>query len=700
MEHCEQLLAVLRNDTAAQEWAGACARLKTVFETLPGDAKAALVSGDDCVPALLHAIGRDGIDGDDGANALVGACDALNALITGLPKEAKQALLSGEKGVVDALLRVLADTRGGCAWGSVGFCFRNMFLNVAADVRQQLLSDGRGIVEAIVGVLDGDETAAWEGACGALRAFPVDVSIGVKQSLLSGEKGIVRALLRVLGESKGKAAWGNACFSLGNMIFNLNDDFKKSLLSDGQGVIEAIIGVLDGDETAAWVGAVGALLNYIIGISSCVKQSLLSGEKGIVLALLRVLGESKGKAAWNNACRCFRNMFIGTSADCREALLSDGRGIVEAIVGVLDGDEAAAWAGAGGALNNFLSDLSVSAKQSLLSGEKGILVRILRVLGDSNHGAWGDSCSCMSSLLADLPPSAKSMFLLSQPQLVATIIARLGSEDAHGCWTGAMKLLKRLVYQEASLSHINFCTLRFLNKDCGLMALLLRCSNGFCTEADNKGFHSACSAVVELSLTSNPPLVDVSAEIMTLFVASARLCSYDPALRAFGTLLSNLSENVAYCSVLAQTKCHEYALSKIAGVPATDGVWSDAYSVATRSLSLIINMSRNEALHAELKQADVIQVISRLAAPTSAAELRALMALSYIIGCKESSNPSGIGAISALTQLANSSSIGKIVDCLENTLNLKGGPGYSFGSIVLPAILQVLQQHKCLCYSR
>jgi hypothetical protein len=72
-----------------------------VFEKLPGDAKAALVSGNDCVPALLHAIGRQGSGGDDGAGAaLVGACDALNAVITGLPKEAKQELLSGERGVV------------------------------------------------------------------------------------------------------------------------------------------------------------------------------------------------------------------------------------------------------------------------------------------------------------------------------------------------------------------------------------------------------------------------------------------------------------------------------------------------------------------------------------------------------------------------------------------------------------------------
>jgi hypothetical protein len=107
MEDCEQLFAVVRNDAAANEWVDACVRLKSVFEKLPGDAKATLVSGDDCVPALLHAIARQGSGGDDVANA----CDALNAVITGLPKEAKHALLSGEKGVVDALLRVLADSR-------------------------------------------------------------------------------------------------------------------------------------------------------------------------------------------------------------------------------------------------------------------------------------------------------------------------------------------------------------------------------------------------------------------------------------------------------------------------------------------------------------------------------------------------------------------------------------------------------------
>ena len=65
MEDCDQLLAVLRNNAAAQEWASTCASLKSAFEKLPADAKAALVAGDDCVPALLLAIGRQGSSGGD-----------------------------------------------------------------------------------------------------------------------------------------------------------------------------------------------------------------------------------------------------------------------------------------------------------------------------------------------------------------------------------------------------------------------------------------------------------------------------------------------------------------------------------------------------------------------------------------------------------------------------------------------------------
>ncbi len=94
--------------------------------------------------------------------------------------------------------------------------------------------------------------------------------------------------------------------------------------------------------------------------------------------------------------------------------------------------------------------------------------------------------------------------------------------------------------------------------------------------------------------------------------------------------MSNWSESVDFCPVLAQAKCHEYALSKIAGVSAADAVWRDAFSVATRSLSLIVNMSRNYSLHAELKRARLIEILTPLAVPTRAAELRVLMAWSYI----------------------------------------------------------------------
>ena len=166
---------------------------------------------------------------------------------------------------------------------------------------------------------------------------------------------------------------------------------------------------------------------------------------------------------------------------------------------------------------------------------------------------------------------------------------------------------------------------------------------------------------------------------------AAQLCSDDRALRSFSFALSNLSESFSVCSALALAKCHEYALSKVVGVSASDPLWNDNYSVCTMSLSVIVNMSRNEALHADLKQSGVIEILAPLADAKCAAQLRVLMAMSYLIGCKESSANSG----SALAQVANSSSIGKIVDCLENTLNLKGGPGYTFGSIVLPAILQV-----------
>jgi hypothetical protein len=114
MEDCKQLLAVLRSDAAAHEWAGACASLTAVIEKLPADAKAALVASDDCVPALLLVIARESDSGcgDDRRHAaLRGACEALNALITELPTGAKQSLLSGEKGVVDGRL-------GGRVWSA------------------------------------------------------------------------------------------------------------------------------------------------------------------------------------------------------------------------------------------------------------------------------------------------------------------------------------------------------------------------------------------------------------------------------------------------------------------------------------------------------------------------------------------------------------------------------------------------------
>jgi hypothetical protein len=688
MESCSPLLAALRSDAVQQEWAGACARLKAAFDDLPAGDKAVLVASDDCVPVLLRVITResDASCGDDGSRAaLHGSCEALNALFKDLPTGTKQSLLSGEKGVVDALLRVLANENCKIAWGSVGFCFRNLFLNVNAEVRQQLIIDSRGIVEAIVGVLESDEVTAWEGACGAVRACLFQLCVSVKESLLSGEKGVVRALLRVLGDTKGKAAWEHACRCFWSMFTGSSSDCREALLSDGRGIVEAIVGVLDSEEAAAWAGAVGALINLLSDLSVSAKQSLLSGEKGVVRALLRILGDTKGKAYWDDACRCFGNMFSGSSSDCREALLSDGRGIVQAIFGVLDSEEAAAREIAGYALSVLLSDLSVSAKQLLLSGENGIAARIFRILGDANHGAWGSACIFLSALLADLPPSAMSLFLLSHPQLVSTIVSCLEHDESHRYWGGAVELLKRLVFQESSLSHIDLRTLDFLRNDCGLMAVLLRYSQGRSSDAVDDALYSASKALLHLSSASSTPYVAVSCEILTLAVSASRHCSHDSKeLEMLLNVMSNFSENVAHCPVLAQAKCHEFALSNIARAST-----ADVSSVTTHSLSIIVNMSRNETLHAELKQGRVIEILARFADDTCALQLRVLMAMSYIIGCKEITAPSGSGVASALSQLANSSSIGKIVDCLENTLNLKGGPGYSFGSVVLPAILQV-----------
>ena len=372
------------------------------------------------------------------------------------------------------------------------------------------------------------------------------------------------------------------------------------------------------------------------------------------------------------------------------------------LLAVLRNDAAAQeWAGTCASLKSAFEKLPADAKAALVAGDNCVPALLLAIgrQGSSGGDDWAavssGACEALNALVTGLPKGAKQALLSSQKgvALVAAIIARLESEDAHICWKESMRLLKRLVYQEASLSHINFCTLDFLKKECGLMAVLLRCSRGFSTDADNKVFHSACGALVVLSFSvANPPSVPISLEIVTLFVAAVQLCSYEPALKTFGTAMSNFSENVSHCSVLAQAKCHQYALSKIAGFNAADNVWSDPISVETLSLSLIVNMSRNDALHAELKQSRVIEILTPLADPSCKAQLRVLMAMSYIIGCKESSGKSASGT-SALTQLANSTSIGKIIDCLENTLNLKGGPGYGFGFIILPAILQVWRRH-------
>jgi hypothetical protein len=182
-----------------------------------------------------------------------------------------------------------------------------------------------------------------------------------------------------------------------------------------------------------------------------VQQALLRGEKGFVDALLHVQSDAKGNCAWGSNKFCFRNMSLDIAADVRQQLLSDGRGIVEAIVGVLAGDEAAAWASACRALANF----SLASLHPL------------------------NPCSCSRSRCS-LQPSS--------------LVSR--TKTLNNSWGDNMRLLNRLVYQEASLSHITLCTLDFLKKDCGRMAVLLRCSRGFSTEAKNEVFHSACGALV------------------------------------------------------------------------------------------------------------------------------------------------------------------------------------------------------------
>ena len=152
--------------------------------------------------------------------------------------------------------------------------------------------------------------------------------------------------------------------------------------------------------------------------------------------------------------------------------MSDGRGVVEALVGVLDGDEAGAWAGAAGSLDSFLSDISSAAKQSLLSYKKSVIAPVLRLIGDSSLGAFASALKFTKALLADIPLSAKSAFLLSQPQIVSALTTCLESEDSHSCWGDAMGLLKRLVYEEPSLSHFNLCTMDFSKRDSGFHGAL------------------------------------------------------------------------------------------------------------------------------------------------------------------------------------------------------------------------------------
>jgi hypothetical protein len=152
--------------------------------------------------------------------------------------------------------------------------------------------------------------------------------------------------------------------------------------------------------------------------------------------------------------------------------------------------------------------------------------------------------------------------------------------------------------------------------------------------------------------------------------------------------MNNLSHDIAYCSVLAQAKCHQFAFSHITGVDSTDDSWNNGSSVAMRSLSQIVNMSRNEDLHPELQRCRVIDMVTPLSDPACAAQVRVLMVMSYIIGFKESVDKNDATS-AAFKMLTSSSSIGKLVECLENTLNLEGGRGYNFGSLPLSSILQV-----------
>jgi hypothetical protein len=503
-------------------------------------------------------------------------------------------------------------------------------------------------------------------------------------------------LLAVLCDDGMAQEWSGAFACIKKAFTELPVDAKANLAT-GDVCIPALIRAIernDGSDKVAINGAASAALNALItGLPTSLKQSLLCCDKGdmdIVSALLRGLGDSNRKVVWNQYCYILSNLINGLPSNAKEALLSDARGIVESIVGALQNDESDSFSGVQAALHCVFDGLTVNARQSLLMNENDIMRALLHQLSDCKfNDSWTAACSAIVDLLSNLPSSAKSLFLRSQPQLVASIISRLEREDAQGCWKFALKLLKRLVYQEPTLSHINLCTLDFLRNDCGIMAVLLRCSHqGFSNDADNENFTSVCNAInFGLCFTASfPPFTGPSLQILAKLLAAAQLCSHDKPVRAFVSLLSNFSINVNYCYVLVLAKCHEYVLSKITGIPPADAVWSDAYSVATKSLAAVLYLCRNVSLHTDLKKLNITGIMASLAVPGCVCETRALMALSYLIGCKESDH--GSESV-ALTQLSNSDSISKIVDCLENTLNLKGGPGYGFGSVMLPATLQV-----------
>jgi hypothetical protein len=364
------------------------------------------------------------------------------------------------------------------------------------------------------------------------------------------------------------------------------------------------------------------------------------------------------------------------------------------LLGVLRDDSAVqSWAGACASLNAAFGMLSVDAKAALFECDEfsSSLVEVISkgVTDSKRHGAWGAACSCLVSLLTHVPPSRRSSLDRSHLLLVAAVTSCLEIDGAHSCWRDGMELLKRLVCPEASLSHINLCTLDFLKADSGLMAFLVRCNQRSSSEADSAFFLPAFQVLRCMSRSINPCFLAVTPDLLALFIAAAQVCTDDVALQNVFCALSNFSEIVDYCSVLDQVNCFALAVSHISGLPASASQWNDGGSVATFSLSVVINMCRNISLHEKLKKMHVIEILTPLAVSSCAAELRVLMALCYIIGCKErGSDPSAVPN-SAMSQLANTTSIGKIIDCLENTLNLRGGPGYAFGYIVLPAILQL-----------